>query len=136
MYRHDSFPDAAPGDATFQPAKGSRGSYSGPHKVWFAPLDTNVGRKSPICAYGVMHEDIKIVHSVTVGFEILEPPGRCVDSRQKIDVDVSRLGAIASPPLHFWRDANVNGDDGRLQAGGEMKRTFIECANLAGLNTL
>jgi len=98
-------------------------------------LDAEVHRNPPICANRVMHADVKIVHSIPIGFDVLEPPQRRVDSRKKVDVHVSRMRVITSPALHFERDTNVDGNDRRLQAGSEMERAFIEWSNLTGRDT-
>ena len=83
-----------------------------------------------------MHADVESAHSIPVGFKVLEVPRRRIDRGKKIDVNASRLSAVTSPPLHFWWDVNVDGDDRRLQARGEMERAFIKGADFASCDAL
>src|SRR5207244_288350 len=123
-------------DAACRPASGSRASYGGPHKFALQRLNAQVVRKSGATAHCVVHADVESAHSIPVGFKVLEVPRRRIDRGKKIDVNASRLSAVTSPPLHFWWDVNVDGDDRRLQARGEMERAFIKGADFASCDAL
>src|SRR5437763_14866346 len=79
-----------------------------------------------------MPADKHLPHMFLVLFQILDLPIARINGRLYVHVHGPRLRVKSAARINFRWNLEIKRDDGRFQAGCEMKCSFIEMADFSG----